>query len=145
MLLALGLVVFFGIIYSLGRLERKRRMLYFRNVLKIFHNENDEIFINEKTKIVVGAPVPYGDTVKYEIDVVFEDVTVEKLTVTDKLSKDEPVSFKGPWKHDIYKVLRNKYTYYTDLSRNSNVVQMKSKKELYADRYKKYIATRAYN
>jgi len=120
-------------------------MLYFRNVIKIFHNENDEISINEKTKIVVSHPVPYGDTFKYDINVIFEGVTVENLTVTDKLSKDEPVAFKGPWKHDIYKVLRNKYIYYTDLSRNSNVVQMKSKNELYADRYKKYIATRAYN
>lgn len=145
MYIALGLVVFFGVFYTLGRLERKRRMLYFRNVRKIFHNERNEIHINEKTKVVMSEPVPYGDTVKYDISVMFEDIIVEHFTLADKLSRDETVSFKGPWKHDIYKVLRNKYAYYTELSRTSNVVQLKSKNELYADRYKKYIATRAYN
>ena len=153
MYLALGLVVFFGIFYTLGRLERKRKMLYFRNVLKIFHNEQNEIHINEKTKVVISDPVPYGDTVKYDINVVFESVTVEQISLAHKLSKDETVTFKGPWKHDIYKVLRNKYAYYTGLNKpnnvvefnSNNVVQLKSKEELYADRYKKYIATRAYS
>lgn len=144
MLFILELVLIGAGIYALGRLERKRRMLHFRNVRKIFLNENNEIAINEKTKIVLSEPVPYADTMKYDLHVVFEKVTVETLSLTEKLVNDEPISFKGPWKRDIYKVLRNKYMYYTERSRNRNIVQMKSKKELYVDRYKDYIAQRAY-
>jgi len=145
---ALGILVLFGVFYALGKLESKRRKLYFRNVLKIFNIEK-EIIINEKTKLQLSEPVPYGDTYRYDISVMFEDVVVEKRTLSEKLNKDEPVSFRGPWKQDIYKALRSRFDYYTHPSRTvqDNVVKMKSKKEIYADRYKRYVATRdsAYN
>lgn len=142
----LGLVVFFGAFYLLGCLERRRRMFYFDNVLRIFKIEK-EIIINEKTKLVLSEPIPFGNSFRYDISVVFEDTVVETRSYSEKLQKQEPVSFKGPWKQDIYKVLRNKYNFYTERSRNSNVVKMKSKQELYAERYKKYVASRnqAYN
>lgn len=144
---ALGIVVFLGLFYFLGKYERKRRALFFENVMKIFQIEK-EIEINERTKLLINKEKSFGHFAKHSISVVFEDVIVEKRSFTENLNSDETISFKGPWKNDIYNVLKHKYNFYTTHEKQlDNVVKLKSRKELYAERYKRYIASRenAYN
>ena len=140
MYVILSIMVVFCLFYALGKYERRRRALFFRNVLNLFKIE-EEIEVNSKTKLLLEKEESIGHFDKYSISVVFENITVEKRYYTENMNQDETIAFKGPWKKDIYNCLRRKHYFYSHF-KTDNVLRFKSREALYKERYKRYIATR---